>query len=191
MKKAFFTLCLVAIGLASQAQTFKSFKAIVGTGYAIPGGSGAKGGVLFYLEPMYNVSDKISAGLRMEWAAMARGYSEDIGDTDLKISTSGSYTLNGQYYFNTNGFRPFVGLGLGMYTIKAATFDNGSGGTSTFGSDETKFGFYPRIGFDASHFNMTIDYNIVGATKYEGTDVKSKNSYIGIRVGVAIGGGRK
>ncbi len=176
--------------VAANAQEFKKFKVGIGAGYAIPGGNGAKGGVLFYAEPSYKVQDQLQIGLRMEFAAMARGFSEDVGDTEFKVSTSGSYTLNAQYYFNNNSFRPFVGAGFGMYSIKAASFD----GDEDFDlglQDETKFGFYPRVGFDAGHFTLSLDYNLIGKTEIEGTDFSFKNSYIGIRFGGFFGGGRK
>lgn len=185
----FALVLLVAVG--ANAQEFKKFKVGVGAGYAIPGGNGAKGGVLFYAEPSYKIQDQLQIGLRMEFAAMARGFSEDVGDTEFKVSTSGSYTLNGQYYFNNNGFRPFVGAGFGMYSIKAASFDGADDVESLGLQDETKFGFYPRIGFDAGHFTLSIDYNLIGATKIDGFDGEFKNSYIGIRFGGFFGGGRK
>jgi hypothetical protein len=184
-----FALC-VMLTIGANAQEFKPFRVGVGAGYAIPGGNGAKGGVLFYMEPSYRLQDQISLGLRLEWAAMARGYSESVEDAEFKVSTSGSYTVNGQYYFNNNSFRPFVGLGLGIYSIKAASIEF-DGQTQDLGlDDETKFGFYPRVGFDAGHFTLSIDYNIVGATEIEGAEGKFKNSYIGIRLGGFFGGGR-
>jgi hypothetical protein len=188
-----FALCaLLTIG--ANAQEFKPFRVGLGGGYAIPGGNGAKGGVLFYLEPSYRLQDQISLGLRMEWAALVGGFSEDLGsDVTLKVSRSSSYTVNGQYYFNNNKFRPFVGAGFGMYMIKGAdlTFSDPDAGDVTLTmEDETKFGFYPRVGFDAGHFTLSLDYNLVGATTSEGSDVKMKNSYIGIRFGGFFGGGR-
>jgi outer membrane protein W len=185
-----FALC-VLLTVGATAQEFKKFKVGLGGGYAIPGGNGAKGGVLFYLEPAYRVQDNISVGLRMEWAAMARGYSEAVDGAEFSVSTSGSYTLNGQYYFNNNSFRPFVGAGVGMYSIKAASIEvDGQSGAIPGLKDETKIGFYPRVGFDAGHFTLSIDYNLVGATKIDGMDGEFKNSYIGIRLGGFFGGGR-
>lgn len=191
--------------VAVNAQEFKKFRVGLGGGYAMPSGDGASGGVLFFFEPGYRVSDVILVNLRMEFAAMARGLEGADGSADFDVSTSGSYTLNGQYYFSNNGFRPFVGVGFGTYSCKGASFsaDLGGGNDITFGaSDATKFGFYPRVGFDAGHFQLSLDYNIVGATKEtiagfdedgdpENFEIEQKNSYLGIRFGVTIGGGRK
>ena len=194
-------LLVVLTAAAAVAQEYKAFRVGLGTGYALPGGDGAKGGVLFYMEPGYRVSDQILVNLRMEFAAMARGFEGADESADFDVSTSGSYTLNGQYYFSNEGFRPFVGLGFGTYSVKAASasFD---GQDLTVGSDASKFGFYPRIGFDAGHFQLTIDYNIVSKIKESYTldfgdgvvvdgEYEQKTSYIGIRLGAFIGGGRK
>ena len=195
MKKIFTILmfCFLA-AVAVQAQDYKKFRVGVGGGYASASGEGAKGGVLFYLEPGYRVTDDLIVGLRMEWALMARGYSESLGsdDVDFDIALASSYTVNGQYYFKKGGFRPFVGLGLGIYKYSAVEYDGDDNeSVELTGSDGSKFGFYPRVGFDAGHFTLSIDYNIVGATKVDGIDGDFKNSYLGIRFGGFFGGGAK
>jgi hypothetical protein len=183
-----FFLLLTAV--AVQAQEFKKFRVGLGGGYAMPGGEGAKGGVCFYLEPGYRVMDALIVGLRMESAAVVRGYSEDTGGADLDIAAIGSYTLNGQYYFSNENFRPFVGLGFGIYTLAAVKVD---GSTSAVTQDESKIGFYPRVGFDSRHFTLQLEYNIIGATKVDAAlgGGEFKNSYLGIKVGGFFGGGRK
>jgi outer membrane protein W len=202
MKKVFtiLMLCFIA-AVAVQAQDYKKFRVGLGSGAAIPSGDGSKGGVLFYLEPGYRVSDDLIVGLRMEWAVMARGASINDGDVDASgvdfdLATAGSYTVNGQYYFMKGKFRPFAGLGFGIYKFSAVKLDDSDGeSVEISGTDESKFGFYPRVGFDAGHFTLSLDYNLVGATKVEdpsGTDdVEFKNSYLGIRVGAFFGGGKK
>ncbi len=193
MKKTSLLLfvCL-AFSVAVQAQEFKKFKVAVGGGYASPAGKGAKGGVLFYIEPAYRIQDNISVGLRMEQALVVRGFSEDVpSGIDLNIAGIGSYTLNGQYYFNNNNFRPFVGAGFGLYSLAAVKYDsNGQTDVQAVASG-SKVGFYPRVGFDLNHFNVSIDYNIIGATKVAGGDGEFKNSYLGVRIGGSFGGGRK
>jgi outer membrane protein X len=49
-------------------------------GYAIPAGTGAKGGVLFAVEPKYAVIPNLSLGVRFEGAVMARfaGYDQKV-----------------------------------------------------------------------------------------------------------------
>lgn len=204
MKKLSTVLFLILFAaVAVNAQEFKKFKWGLGLGYAIPGGSGAKGGVLIYSEPAYRINDQIILGLRMEFAGMARGYSNGVA-ASASVSFAGSYALTGQYYFSNNTFRPFVGLGIGTYKLASvsalASADNQYYYAGVSGS---KFGFFPRVGFDAGHFNMAIEYNLVGKTTLRGYDmdtdtidpsapkVDQKNGYIGVKFGVSIGGGKR
>lgn len=195
MKKISTVLCFVLLAaVAANAQEFKKFNVGVGLGYAMPGGEGSGGGVLFAIEPAYRVTDAIAVGLRMEWAVVVRGLSESVSTYDASAAAIGSYTINGKYYFSNAKFRPFVGAGVGMYKLAAVSVSSsGAAGAAA----ETKIGFYPRVGFDLGHFNVTLDYNIVGATKFDavvGTTTQSletKNGYFGIRIGAFFGGGRK
>ena len=177
----------------SLAQEFKPFKVGVGIGYATPGstGAGAGGGGLFYIEPGYRASDAVLIGLRLESAIIARGV-EGVGDDDVSgdVASNVSYTLNGQYYFNDNYVRPFVGVGAGLFSLAAVEFNTSS--NNSIDADkvnaETRFGFYPRIGIDAGHFNLTIDYNFLPKTDVPNIG-KVRNNYLGIKAGFSIGGG--
>jgi outer membrane protein W len=197
MKKITTVVCLMMIvALSASAQEYKKFRVGTGLGYAIPGGSGAGGGISFTIEPGYRVNDKILANLRWEAAAIVRG-TVDETSASFDVAGIGSYTVNGQYYLMDGGFRPYVGVGFGMYNIAAASVDGGSNGGGVSETAGTKFGFYPRLGFDAGHFTLNLDYNIVGNTEAvvttgtTPTKTEFKNSYIGIRIGGYFGGGRK
>lgn len=193
MKRILTVIMFVAVtAVAAQAQEFKQFRVGLGAGYAMASGEGAKAGVLIFLEPAYRVSDQILAGLRIEGAAIVRGYDVTVETGSASASFGGSYALFGQYYFNNNTFRPFVGAGFGLSKVStaAASFD----GEAFAALNESKFGFFPRVGFDAGHFSISIDYNLVGAstlTGTSGTELKTKNNYIGIRLGGFFGGGKK
>lgn len=172
---------------------FKPFKVGIGAGYAVPGkGDGAGGGVLLYVEPAYRASDILSIGFRLESAFIVRGV-KGVANNEVKgdASSNISYTLNTQFYFSKNNVRPFIGVGGGLFSLAATKF-NTTPNSTTSTSDvaaETVFGFYPRIGVDAGHFNLTLDYNFIPkSTVPEGGSVI--NSYLGIRVGMSIGGGR-
>jgi hypothetical protein len=160
-------------------------------GYAIPGGEGAGGGLLYDIEPGYRVSDALCVSLRWEGAVVVRGLSESTTTYNADAAAIGSYTVNGIYYFGSGKFRPYVGAGVGLFSLAAVS--TGTAGTGA--AAESKIGFYPRLGFDFRHFNINIDYNIVGATKFDdvttGADLETKNGYIGIRIGGFFFGGRK
>ena len=186
MKKLLFVAALAAVCGVAQAQstTFKPFKVDVAVGYAVPDGKGAKAGVVFALEPKYALNDKFTVGLRMEAAATARGYLDNNGYLkSADVKASGSYLLTGDYYFSTNKFRPFAGVGAGVFSLAAASVDD-SGEEVTAVASSTKFGATPRVGFEFGHFRTAVEYNIVGKVE------KVSNNYIGVKVGFFIGGGR-
>ena len=189
---------VISFSAKAQEGVFKPFKVDVSVGYAIPGGDGAKGGVLFAVEPKYAVIPSLSVGLRMEAAIVARfsGYDENGDAMDASVKGSASYLATGDYYFRADkNFRPFTGGGVGIYSI-AGIETNSTSGEVSAGS---KFGGMVRTGFEFSHFRFGIEYNIVPKTTFTGYDgdgnpttgLTSKNGYIGIKVGVCIGGGRK
>ncbi|WP_296620187.1 outer membrane beta-barrel protein [Marivirga sp.] len=187
--KKLFLLALVAVSINfANAQDYKPFQLYSGVGYAIPQGGG---GILFDIEPAYRINDQISVGLRWEVAAMARV----VGNQEASVSGTSSYTLNGKYYLeNGSSFRPYVGAGLGAYGL--ASVSTGTNGAAA--GAETKIGFYPRIGFDWGHFNINIDYNFIPSSEIQGTDTNGNpatfdvaNSYLGIRIGAFLFGGKK
>jgi hypothetical protein len=73
-----------------------------------------------------------------------------------------------------------------MFSLAAVSVTAGTGGGSSSAvAAANKIGFYPRVGFDAGHFTVNLDYNIVPET------AGIKNSYLGIRIGGFFGGGKK
>ncbi len=213
MKKLLLSLAFFALvsTAAVHAQDYKPFRVGLGLGFASPAGDGAKGGVLFYLEPSYRVTDAIAVGLKAEAAVMFRGTTITQSGQSYAgsgtVSGSGSYTLNGIYYFTNTGFRPYAGVGFGIYSLASASVSfAGNGNTQTSSQTDavsggTKFGFYPRVGFDAGHFTFNIEYNIVPKSTNSfqvdnnGTITtatsETKNNYLGIRIGFFIGGGKR
>lgn len=176
-------LTIVVLGY-SQSTTFKPFKVDFAIGYAVPGGSGAKAGVLFAIEPKYAVTDNISLGLRFEGAVVARATKDANGDyVSGDVKAAGSYLLTGDYYLNTNHFRPFIGAGVGIFNTAAASVD--SNGDVVEGAAASKFGGAPRVGFEFGHFRLAVEYNVVGKTN------SINNNYLGIKIGFFAGGGRK
>lgn len=166
----------------AQSENYKSFKVDLGVLYGIGTAEEFSGGIGFYLEPKYNVSDNIAVGLKGEIAVIGGA---DILGENVNISAIGSYLLTGDYYFSNSGIRPFGGLGIGIYTLGSTEVDFGTvGGAVNYGS---KFGFAPRVGLLLGHFRLAAEYNVITGIE-EG--LASKN-YIAIKAGFEIGGGRK
>jgi outer membrane protein X len=205
MKKIAFSILLLSGVVFAKAQIespFKPFKVDASLGYAMPGGTGAKGGVLFALEPKYEVIPNLSVGLRMEIAVMVRGQIENTSSSStakVDAKAAGSYLLTGDYYFTQTKVRPFGGLGLGIYKLAAASATSDGTTTSTASASAgSKFGEMVRAGVELSHFRIGLEYNIVPSTKVDmvnssgvHTTASAKNGYLGIKAGFVIGGGRK
>jgi outer membrane protein W len=210
MKKVLMLLfVVVVVYAAAQAQDYKPVKIGIGLGYASASGTGASGGPIFYLEPAYRVNDKIALGLRLEGAVLTKGTtiialnSSSINSVvNASSAASASYTVNGQYYFSNENFRPFAGVGLGIYSSASVSINSGGTGTSSSATvSGSQFGFYPRIGFDAGHFTMQVEYNIVPSTSSQisvttttggqtAATSETSNSYLGIKAGFFFGGGK-
>lgn len=177
-------LVLLVSATVIQAQEFKPFRVGVGLGFAVP--NRGEGGGLLYLEPAYRPSNNTLVGFRLESAIMSKEISTDNGDVRGNARANSSYTVNGQYYFNDNYIRPFVGAGLGIFKMANVRYDDGDEVVTSPGA--THFGFYPRVGLEIGHFNMAVDYNIIpNSDLVRGAEMK--NSYLGVRAGFNIGGG--
>jgi hypothetical protein len=90
-----------------------------------------------------------------------------------------SYCLTGDYYFTRSGFRAFAGGGAGIFAQNAVVGKLGANGSAS--TSATRFGVFPRLGFEAGHFRMSATYNIVG----------SDASYLAFTIGFFLGGGKK
>src|ERR1700743_1356768 len=114
MKKLSLFLALIGFGFLAKAQstTYKDFKVDVDLGYAGPTSGTAKAGATFILEPHYRLSDDFALGLRFDAAALV--YQNITGGTSGAALVS--YTFTGDYYLTKDGFRPFIGGGLGFFT---------------------------------------------------------------------------
>jgi outer membrane protein W len=186
MKKLLFSTLLLGtvIFVNAQSKTFKPLKFDFALGYAIPGGSGAKAGILMAGEPKYSINDNITVGVRFEAAIVARAATDADGNKVVgEVSASGSYLATADYFFNTNTFRPFVGVGAGLFSSAGASYDDN--GDYVVAASGSKFGAAPRAGFELGHFRMAVEYNIAGKNG------PINNNYLGIKLGFFVGGGRR
>ena len=190
MKKLLFIVGLFAASTAVQAQSkmYKPVKVDLALGY----GFGNAKGVVFALEPKYNIQDQLAVGLRMEGALLGGMKMETdangvASDAEINISAIGSYLVTGEYYFSNNSFRPLAGLGTGVYSlgsINASTSDDGiEDGSVDIG---TKFGIAPRVGFEVGHFRMGLEYNLI-----TGQPKGFNRNYFSTKVGFFFGGGKR
>jgi hypothetical protein len=156
MKKALFVLAMV-IPLASNAQVY--FKLDAGLGGALTFGDLKSYGIMAHTEPKVFILPSLSAGLRIEGDALFGGsISDPETDLNVGVSTRAAILLKGEYYVSDNRTRPFVGFGLGTYTI-ANTSASGTGSASIQAGNH--FGVAPEIGLTFGNFRLSAMYHIV------------------------------
>lgn len=195
MKKIILTALAVFAFANGYSQKEGGFRVGLDLGYTVPSDGG--GGVLFSIEPKYNIKDNMNVGLRIGAAAMVRDIKEEGSTTSAKISANGSYVGTYDYYFNNSGgsFVPYVGGGIGYYSIANVEFDDVETDTEVIGLDASgKIGGLIRGGFEWGKFRMGLEYNIVPSSKLQNSSGDNigtiTNSYLGIHLGFYIGGGK-
>jgi hypothetical protein len=188
--KKFFTLflCLLSIHIVNAQiydREFKPFKIDVSLGYGIPKGSNVTGGAMFSFEPKYAFTgDALSFGLRLEGSTTkisSNSNNASINSTENATNISGLITCD--YYFDNNNIRPFLGCGTGVYNITTPTGKE-DGALLPDLSISTKVGFMFRGGIEWGHLRTGVEYNFIGNSG--GDPFK----YIGLKIGVLLGGGR-
>ncbi|MBS1531916.1 MAG: hypothetical protein JSU01_16555 [Bacteroidetes bacterium] len=178
--------------LRKSVSTFHKFKVDVTFGYAIPPSNGdanvnVKAGITFVLEPHYRLSDAIAVGLRMEGAGLGYADSNNGSSANVNVSVLYSYCPSLDIYLENGGFRPFIGAGGGVFYQGAVTINSGDvSNTSNYVRLGSKGGFFPRAGFEASHFRLSAEYNVVG----KNANGNSLN-YAAFNIGFFFGGGRR
>lgn len=197
--KKILLVAIIFIGAIAQsnAQEADKFRFDFDLGYAIPQG-GDGGGLVFYLEPKWNIKDNVSVGFRGGGAALIKNVEfSNIENEDPEVGFNASYLLTSDYYFHngTSSFAPFVGGGFGFYTLAniatSEEFDeDGNKGFKLNG----KLGAMLRAGFNWAGFKMTLDYNFVGESDLQNFNGEvvgtSKNGYLGVSLGFFVGGGK-
>ncbi len=215
MKQLFVgVLSLTTMVSMAQKPIPKPFKVDVSLGYGKPLGNDSKAGLLFSIEPKYSLTNRITVGFRIEASAInMMGKRSDVNYSSeassfTKLSSRNdraeSYVLTADYYLSKGKIRPFVGAGFGLYkVIPAENLNFQSGSYARAIQEDKKIGGLIRAGVEAGHFRLSMEYNLV--PKSAGVQIVEssangvsfintpavKNSYLGIKLGVTIGGGRK
>jgi len=191
MRKLFAILIATALAQTCRAQSqdssgrvFKKFKVDVSVGYASPSnsspGSQFNGGALFAIEPKFAVVDPLAIGMRVEAAVTAHINNKNNNSNNSNGKANLSYLLTVDYYFTNTRFRPFIGAGGGIYS--SASIDSNTVNSNISSVPySSQAGFMARAGFELGHLRVGVEYNFVS----------NDASYLGLKIGVCLGGGRK
>ncbi len=139
-----------------------------------------------YLEPKWNINNKFSVGLRLEYTFYRKeGFIDYTPDNPYKSDYDAdgwniSTILTGDYYFNDHYVRPFVGTGAGLYYMnieKENAFDLNK-------QHIIALGYMPRVGFNVGQIRFSFEYNFIFTNEVN-------LDYFTFKIGYEIGGGKK
>lgn len=216
MKKFFLFVFTAVLLTGFSTHTFGQIKIGASAGIGLPMGDfgdSYKTGFGGSIDGKYFTSENLAFGLNAGFFTFKDklDFSETLGDATVKIE--GKFNVipilvTGEYYFATEGFKPYVGAGVGFFMLseKATTSIEGTlsdiyQGYIEEGSvtvNETKFGVVPMVGVmyglsDNLDLNVNLKYNLVFVGSDDETEnVKSSDSdsgssnlnFLGINVGV-------
>lgn len=166
------------------------FRLDAGLGAALSFGGMRSAGMAAFTEPKMTIGPNITAGIRFEGDLLLGGridYQQE--DFDVGMSTRAAILLRGEYFIGQNQNRPFVGFGVGRYTV-ASTSASGTGAASVVAGHN--IGVAPEIGVAFGHFKLSAMYHILGGSTLvniaTGNPLEISNNYLGILMSFRIFG---
>lgn len=192
--KKLVTLCLCLITLTASAQQLKPFKINGSIGLATPASQQQKAGFLFSIEPKYGLTDHIDVGIRIEVAYLTRIIDEQLLQMEsLQKGASTSYLLTGTYLFSKGRTRPYFTAGVGNYRVYATSYQTPSPQNIYITTAPvSRLGGMLGLGVKIGHVTLSAEYNLVAnsTTHTPSFKLTNQNSYLGLKAGIDIGGGR-
>jgi len=187
--KKLWILLLVLMPTLSIAQNV-GFRLDAGLGAGLSFSGLKSYGIAAFTEPKVTIGPNITAGIRFEGDVLFGGKVMDEAESlEVGMSTRAAILLRGEYFIGQNKTRPFVGLGLGRYTV-ANTSASGTGAASIVAGNN--FGVAPELGFAFGNFKLSAMYHIVGGTTILAMEVgdpkEISNNYLGILMSFRIFG---
>ncbi|HNX89660.1 MAG TPA: hypothetical protein PKH58_11295 [Paludibacteraceae bacterium] len=202
MKKFIFSILLCLFVVSLQAQVKGKFRVGGNLGITMP--TGGFGGAIDVLDVRYNILDNLNAGVKLGGAFMLRDVAEiSETKTEATMHLNSNIMLVGDYYFNkgTSSFAPFIGGGIGSFSIYDIYMQAESGAEYNYDLDqipssERTYGGALRAGFEIGKFRMALEYYIIPeTTKYNVDNITqpagtSANNYVSLNLGFYFGGGK-
>jgi hypothetical protein len=189
-KKLLFSIMLILFFSTTQAQySRKSFRIDMGLGLsyptnAIPNGFGI--GILSAIEPKYDIN-RFSIGSRIGFNVLRSSPNNEQLAENQTDKFDMNLLLVGDFHFTTSKFRPFIGIGTGIYILAATPGYDITSESGTWNNYGAKLGSMIRAGFDVSHVRVSVQYDIIG-NKYHNSYGNINFNYISMSVYGYIGG---
>lgn len=144
------------------------------------------------------VNDHIAIGGRVEIAVMYGG----VVGTDrarLNVAMVADGLLKAEYLFGNAFARPFIGFGVGGYTIGSQTIDAGPNRDAISATTGRYFGVAPQVGVDIGRIRLAATYNAILGAYLEVRETignapqmtQLNQSYLSLEISFQLAGGRK
>lgn len=143
-------------------------------------------------------NDHLAIGGRVELAVMFGGV-VGADEAPLNLGMAASGVVKAEYLFGTATVRPFVGFGIGGYTVGGHTIAAGPDRDGISTSTGRYFGIAPQLGVDIGRVRLSATYNAmfgaylelhhtIGGTQH--TTELSQN-WLSLELSFQFAGGRK
>jgi hypothetical protein len=166
------------------------FRLDAGLGAALSFEGMNSSGIAAFTEPKVTIGSNITAGIRFEGDVMFGGNIDYQSENfNVGMSTRAAILLRGEYFIGQQHIRPFVGLGMGRYTL-ASTSATGTGAASIMAGHN--FGVAPEIGVAFGNLKLSAMYHFVGGGTLVDIDLGNpreiSNNYLGLLMSFRIFG---
>jgi hypothetical protein len=181
----------------ADAEHYKNVRVDAGiTGSTVSVSDRAGTGMMAEIKGMAH--DNIAIGGRVEFAVMFGG---DVGQDEapLDVSFVAAGILKAEYLYGTAMVRPFVGFGVGAYTIGSQTIDAGPNRDGISSRTGRHIGFAPQIGIDIGRVRIAATYNAILDAYLELSQTignveerkRLSQNYLSLELSIQFTGGRK
>lgn len=189
MKKSLLLVLAIFMMAGFSVRSYGQIKVGASAGVALPMGDfgeawkmGIGGGV----EGKYFLSDNLALGASVGYFTFSVKDSEDV-DLKSEDAVDPSFSVmpilgTVDYFFGDEGFKPFIGAGVGIFSMKSKMHVPGYGDLEASSSE---LGVAPTVGFfyeisENLDFNLNAKYNMIFT---EG----SSTTFLGVNAGIVFG----
>lgn len=144
------------------------------------------------------VHDNLAIGGRVEVAMMFGGHlGRDALPLNIAMAACG--LLEAEVYGGSGRVRPFIGLGVGGYTIGSQTIESGPNTTGIHSAIGRYLGIAPQLGVDLGRVRLGATYNALLGASLEVHDMvgtvmqtsRVSQNYLSLELSFQFAGGRK
>jgi len=186
--------CALVVAASTAAAAEPPIRVDVGMSIARSRVPDRRGGSLL-VEIKSMVTDEIAVGGRVDFAMLFGGRARDDVELDFALAACG--LVEGELFLAPGVLRPFIGLGVGAYTIGSQTVGNSDATARIESSTGTYLGIAPQVGIDIGRVRLSATYNAVLGADLELRDVapgavlrEVSQSYGSLELGFSFGGDR-